>query len=173
MGVNLSTSRACEIRIVDSDQTIESEMAWLREWLCVLLLVVAAAQAQDPPAGDAAGDDAATRDAEGEGDEEAWQYVEFLKTEVNEKVELILQETLYEAREKKGLTVLEETVSKTMEQVMEIRESLLVRIKALRKDEIETDPNQDIKQEQMLSEFRMEITQDLLRFKMLISNEIM
>merc|ERR1712013_803246 len=115
MGVNLSTSRACEIRIVDSDQTIESEMAWLREWLCVLLLVVAAAQAQDPPAaaGDAAGDDAATRDAEGEGDEEAWQYVEFLKTEVNEKVELILQETLYEAREKKGLTVLEETVSKT------------------------------------------------------------
>jgi len=176
-------------------------MAWLREWLCVLLLVVAAAQAQDPPAdddaaaaGDAAGDDAATRDAEGEGDEEAWQYVEFLKTEVNEKVELILQETLYEAREKKGLTVLEETVSKTMEQVMEIRESLLVRIKALRKDEIETDPNQDIKQEQMLSEFRMEImtillklvdkdaasidklkeiSQDLLRFKMLISNEIM
>merc|ERR1712013_182466 len=127
MGVNLSTSRACEIRIVDSDQTIESEMAWLREWLCVLLLVVAAAQAQDPPAddgdataaGDAAGDDAATRDAEGEGDEEAWQYVEFLKTEVNEKVELILQETLYEAREKKGLTVLEETVSKTMEQVIE------------------------------------------------------
>merc|ERR1712013_352630 len=186
MGVNLSTSRACEIRIVDSDQTIESEMAWLREWLCVLLLVVAAAQAQDPPAddgdaaaaGDAAGDDAATRDAEGEGDEEAWQYVEFLKTEVNEKVELILQET----------------VSKTMEQVMEIRESLLVRIKALRKDEIETDPNQDIKQEQMLSEFRMEImtillklvdkdaasidklkeiSQDLLRFEMLISNEIM
>merc|ERR1712013_88115 len=107
-----------------------------REWLCVLLLVVAAAQAQDAPAGDAAGDDAATRNAEGEGDEEAWQYVEFLKTEVNEKVELILQETLYEAREKKGLTVLEETVSKTMEQVMEIRESLLVRIKALRKDEI-------------------------------------
>merc|ERR1712013_515887 len=139
MGVNLSTSRACEIRIVDSDQTIESEMAWLREWLCVLLLVVAVAQAQDPPADD----DAAARDAEGEGDEEAWQYVEFLKNEVNEKVELILQETLYEAREKKGLTVLEETVSKTMEQVMEIRESLLVRIKALRKDEIETDPNQD------------------------------
>merc|ERR1712013_114356 len=163
MGVNLSTSRACEIRIVDSDQSIESEMAWLREWLCVLLLVVAGAQAQDPPAaGDAAGDDAATRDAEGEGDEEAWQYVEFLKTEVNEKVELILQETLYEAREKKGLTVLEETVSKTMEQVMEIRESLLVRIKALRKDEIETDPNQDIKQEQMLSEFRMEIMTILL-----------
>jgi len=176
-------------------------MAWLREWLCVLLLLVAAAQAQDPPAdgdaaadGEAAGDDAAARDAEAEGDEEAWQYVEFLKTEVNEKVELILQETLYEAREKKGLTVLEETVSKTMEQVMEIRESLLVRIKALRKDEIETDPNQDIKQEQMLSEFRREImtillklvdkdaasidklkeiSQDLLRFKMLISNEIM
>jgi len=173
-------------------------MAWFREWLWVLLFVVAVAQAQDAPAeGEAAAEgeaDAATRDAAAEGDEEAWQYVEFLKTEVNEKVELILQETLYEAREKKGLTVLEETVSKTMEQVMEIRESLLMRIKKLRKDEIETDPNQDIKQEQMLSEFRMEImtillklvdkdaasidklkeiSQDLLRFKMLISNEIM
>merc|ERR1711872_504770 len=132
----------------------ETDMAWFREWLWVLLFVVAVAQAQDAPAeGEAAAEgeaDAATRDASAEGDEEAWQYVEFLKTEVNEKVELILQETLYEAREKKGLTVLEETVSKTMEQVMEIRESLLMRIKKLK-----------------------EISQDLLRFKMLISNEIM
>jgi len=180
-------------------------MAWLREWLCVLLLVLAVAQAQDdaPAEGDAAEGDAAGGDAagaegksaeDGDGDEEAWQYVEFLKGEVNEKVEVILQKTLYEAREKKGFTVLEETVSKTMEQVMEIRESLLKRIKALRKEEIKTDPEQNIKQEQMLSEFRMEImtillklvdkdaasidklkeiSQDLLRFKMSISNEVM
>ena len=112
----------------------------------------------------------------------------------SEKVEVILQKTLYKAREKKGFTVLEETVSKTMEQVMEIRESLLKRIKDLRKEEIKTDPEQNIKQEEMLSEFRMkimtillklvdkdassidklkEISQDLLRFKMSISNEIM
>jgi len=79
-------------------------------------------------------------------------------------------------------------------QVMEIRESLLKRIKDIRKGEIELDPNQNIKQEEMLSEFRMEImtillklvekdaasvdklkeiSQDLLRFKMSISNEIM
>jgi len=177
-------------------------MAWLREWLCVLLLVLAVAQAQDEPEaaadGDAAaaGDDAAAAEGKsgGEGDEEAWQYVEFLKADVNEKVEVILQKTLYEAREKKGFTVLEETVSKTMEQVMEIRESLLKRIKDLRKEEIKTDPEQNIKQEEMLSEFRMEImtillklvdkdaasidklkeiSQDLLRFKMSISNEIM
>jgi len=180
-------------------------MAWLREWLCVLLLVLAVAQAQDdaPAEGDAAEGDAAGGDAAGaegksaedeDGDEEAWQYVEFLKGEVNEKVEVILQKTLYEAREKKGFTVLEETVSATMEQVMEIRESLLKRIKALRKEEIKTDPEQNIKQEQMLSEFRMEImtillklvdkdaasidklkeiSQDLLRFKMSISNEVM
>merc|ERR1711892_99099 len=175
------------------------------EWLCVLLLVLAVAQAQDdaPAEGDAAEGDAAGGDAagaegksaeDGDGDEEAWQYVEFLKADVNEKVEDILQKTLYEAREKKGFTVLEETVSKTMEQVMEIRESLLKRIKALRKEEIKTDPEQNIKQEQMLSEFRMEImtillklvdkdaasidklkeiSQDLLRFRMSISNEIM
>merc|ERR1719282_271810 len=137
------------------------------------------------------GDDGGSGD---EGVDEAWEYVEFLKSEINEKVEVILQKTLYEAREKKGFTVLEETVSKTMEQVMEIRESLLKRIKDIRKGEIELDPNQNIKQEEMLSEFRMEImtillklvekdaasvdklkeiSQDLLRFKMSISNEIM
>ena len=110
------------------------------------------------------------------------------------KVETLLQTTLYEAREKKGSSVLEETVSKTLEQVMEVRESLLKRIKDIRKEEIQTDPEQNIKQEEMLSEFRMEImtfilklidkdavsieklkeiSQDLLRFKMSISNEIM
>jgi len=157
-----------------------------------LLLVFVAVNCQDEAAAGAEGEAAEGKSAEG--DEEAWTYVEFLKTDVNEKVEDILQKTLYEAREKKGFTVLEETVSKTMEQVMEIRESLLMRIKDIRKGEIQIDPEQNIKQEQMLSEFRMEImtillklvdkdaasidklkeiSQDLLRFKMSISNEIM
>ena len=43
----------------------------------------------------------------------------FLKNEINENVENIIQKTVYEAREKKGFTVLKETVSKTLEQVME------------------------------------------------------
>lgn len=101
---------------------------------------------------------------------------------------------MYEAREKNSLTVLDETVAQTMEQVMEVRENLLKRIKDLRKGEIEIDESQNIKQEEMLSEFRMEImtillklvdkdaasveklkliSQDLLKFKMTISNEIM
>jgi len=42
-----------------------------------------------------------------------------LKNEINENVENILQKTLYEAREKKGFTVLKEYVNKTLEQVME------------------------------------------------------
>eukprot|EP00092_Neocalanus_flemingeri_P032486 GFUD01035332.1.p1 GENE.GFUD01035332.1~~GFUD01035332.1.p1 ORF type:complete len:621 (-),score=246.52 GFUD01035332.1:464-2326(-) len=182
-------------------------MAWLREWLCVLLLVCVAVQGQDEAAADAEGEVAGAEGevagAEGEaaegksaedGDEEAWTYVEFLKSEVSEKVEVILQKTLYEAREKKGFTVLEETVTKTLEQVMEIRESLLKRIKDIRKGDVQIDTEQNIKQEQMLSEFRMEImtillklvdrdatsidklkeiSQDLLRFKMTISNEVM
>ena len=41
------------------------------------------------------------------------------KNEINENVENILQKTLYEAREKKGFTVLEETVTNNLEQVME------------------------------------------------------
>ena len=101
---------------------------------------------------------------------------------------------MYEAREKNSLTVLDETVAQTMEQVMEVRENLLKRIKDLRKGEIEIDESQNVKQEEMLSEFRMEImtillklvdkdaasveklkliSQDLLKFKMTISNEIM
>jgi len=170
-------------------------MARLWEWLLVVMLLFVAANGQDETASDGeseAGEAAGTSEEEGE--EEAWQYVEFLKTDVNEKVEVILQKTMYEAREKKGFTVLEETVSKTLEQVMEIRESLLKRIKDIRKGDIKIDPAQNIKQEQMLSEFRMEImtillklvdkdaasidklkeiSQDLLRFKMSISNEIM
>ena len=78
-------------------------------------------------------------------------------------VENILQETLVEAKDRTGLTVIDETVAKTMEQVMEIREKLLLRIKDLRKGEIKTDPTQNIKQEEMLSEFRMEIMTILLK----------
>ena len=113
---------------------------------------------------------------------------------LSEKIDVILQETLYEARKRKGFTVLEETVSKTLEQVMEIRESILTRIRDIRKGGIQIDEEQNIKQEQMLSEFRMEImtillklvdkdaesidnlkliSQDLLRLKMRISNEVM
>jgi len=185
----------------DTTRLGRQKMARLGEWLCVLLLVFVGVYGQDETAAGAESEAAGGEAAEGaegksaeEGDEEAWNYVEFLKSEVNEKVEDILQKTLYEAREKKGLTVLEETVSKTLEQVMEIRESLLKRIKDIRKEEIKIDVEQNIKQEQMLSEFRMEImtillklvdkdaasidklkeiSQDLLRFKMSISNEVM
>merc|ERR1712128_256744 len=202
MGVDLGSSpdrelHTCDILVkkLGTEAIQESNMVRQCSWLCVLLLVFVAVHGQDEAAAGAEGDVREAAEAKSaEGDEEAWQYVEFLKADVNEKVEDILQKTLYEAREKKGFTVLEETVSKTMEQVMEIRESLLKRIKALRKEEIKTDPEQNIKQEQMLSEFRMEImtillklvdkdaasidklkeiSQDLLRFKMSISNEVM
>ena len=90
--------------------------------------------------------------------------------------------------------MLDDTISRAMEQVMEIREMLLTRIKDIRKDVIKTDPDQNIKQEKMLSEFRTEIMtillriidgsessveklkdigQDLLRFKLSVSNEVM
>ena len=43
----------------------------------------------------------------------------FLKNEIKENIENILQKTLYEAREKKGFTMLKESVNNTLEQVME------------------------------------------------------
>jgi len=126
--------------------------------------------------------------------EEAWDYVEFLKTDINENVEEILKKTLYEAKDKRVEGVVDDTITRTMEQIMEIREKLLTRIKNIRKNIIKIDPEQNIKQEKMLSEFRMEImtillkiidgsdatvgklkeiSQDLLRFKLSVSNEIM
>jgi len=172
---------------------MERRRVW---WILItflLLDIVHHTHGQDDDQNNDAVDAPPADDAEGE-EEEAWKYVEFLKDEISVSVEEILQETLVEAKDRTGLSVLDETVQKTMEQVMEIREKLLMRIKDLRKGEIETDPTQNIKQEEMLSEFRMEImtillklvdkdaatiqklkeiSQDLLRFKMTISNEIM
>jgi len=168
--------------------------------LGLLLLGLVVVQAQDDAAagGDgaapAAGDDGG---AGGEdGPDEAWEYVEFLKDEVNEKIENVLQDTLYTAREKTGLTALDETVADTMTQVMEVRQSILDRIKCIRKEEegCAVDENSNVKQEQKLSELRMEImgillklvdkdaasveklkaiSQDLLKFQASIRTEIM
>ena len=109
-------------------------------------------------------------------------------------MEEILQKTLVEAKDRSGFAVLDDTVAKTMTQVMEIRESLLDRIKMIRKEEIYVDPDQNIRQEEMLTDFRMsvmeillklvdkdaattehlkEISQDLLRFKIALGNEVM
>merc|ERR1711892_364430 len=134
------------------------------------------------------------QDGETDDAEEAWQYVEFLKTDINGKVEEIFQKTLFEAKDNRGEGLLDGTISRSMEQVMEIRELLLTRIKDVRKGVIKTDQVQNIKQEKMLSEFRTEIMtillriidgsdfsvdklkeigQDLLRFKLSVSSEVM
>lgn len=80
-------------------------------------------------------------------------------------MEDILQNTLFEANERSGALALEETVTQMMEQVMEIRESLLERIKAIRKedDSVTICPEQNIKQEEKLSELRMEVMSILLQ----------
>jgi len=166
----------------------------LADWICLLLLLSVGVQGQADDSGDGDGGSGDGGPAAAAGDDEAWQYVEFLKTEVNQKLENILQVTFYEARDKKSLTVLEETVSQTLKQVMEIRESLLNRIKDIRKEVIKTDETQNVKQEAMLSDLRMEImtillklvdkdaanidklkeiSKDLLNFKMSVSSEIM
>ena len=55
------------------------------------------------------------------------------------------------------------TIDDTMQKVMDIRESLLARIKNIRKGDEITCPEQNIKQEQKLSEFRQEIMGVLLK----------
>ena len=110
----------------------------------------------------------------------------------SEKVEDILV-TLYEAKNSRSNSVLNETVTDTMNAVLEIRKSLLDRIKGLRNGEIATD-SQDIRQEEELVKLRMTvmtillqlvekdaatvdklkmISDDLLELKRSISTEIM
>ena len=76
-----------------------------------------------------------------------------------EKIEVILQETLFEPS-----TLLETTVSDAMTQVLEIRDSILERTKKIRqKDEsITICPDQDVNQDQFLTTARMEVMTVLL-----------
>lgn len=125
-------------------------------WLLLLLVLLPVIAQDDAPADDG-GDDAGEGEEKCEECEEAWEYVEFLKIEVNEKV----TETLQDFKTSGGA---EQTVSQTMEQVMGIREAILKRIKDIRKGEgVTICPEQNVKQEEMLSEFRMEIMSVLLK----------
>merc|ERR1711936_212809 len=77
------------------------------------------------------------------------------------KVEEILEETLFEAKVR---TIdLDSTVAEAMKQVMEMRESLLERIKMIRKEEITICPGQDVRQEEKLSQLRMRVMSILLK----------
>lgn len=71
-----------------------------------------------------------------------------------DKVEEILQDTLFQPR-----PLLEETVTKTMEKVLEIRDDILARTKAIRtgEGEITICPEQNIKQEEFLTQIRMSV----------------
>lgn len=91
--------------------------------------------------------------------EEAWEYVEFMKKEVKENIETILQDTLFQPR-----PLLEETVTKTMEEVLGIRDAILGRTKAIRskEDSVKICPEQNIKQEEFLTQIRMQIMSVLL-----------
>ena len=76
-----------------------------------------------------------------------------------EKIEVILQETLFEPS-----ALLETTVAEAMTKVLEIRDSILERTKKIRqKDEsITICPEQDVNQDQFLTTARMEVMTVLL-----------
>ena len=76
-----------------------------------------------------------------------------------ERIEVILQETLFEPS-----ALLETTVAEAMTKVLEIRDSILERTKKIRqKDEsITICPDQDVNQDQFLTTARMEVMTVLL-----------
>ncbi|CAB4056345.1 unnamed protein product [Lepeophtheirus salmonis] len=103
-----------------------------------------AAPAADTPKEPAADDtrSALEADKDEEECEEAWDYVEFLKKSVKEKIEGILQDTLFQPK-----ALLEETVTDTVEKEMRA---------------FPFAPEQNIKQEDFLTQIRMDIMSVLL-----------
>ena len=69
-----------------------------------------------------------------------------------DKIEMILQETLFTPR-----PLLEDTVQKTLAEVLVIREDILTRTKSIRSEDgmVTICPEQGIKQEEKLTEIRM------------------
>uniref|UniRef100_A0A0K2TTR8 Uncharacterized protein n=1 Tax=Lepeophtheirus salmonis TaxID=72036 RepID=A0A0K2TTR8_LEPSM len=120
-----------------------------------------AAPAADTPKEPAADDtrSALEADKDEEECEEAWDYVEFLKKSVKEKIEGILQDTLFQPK-----ALLEETVTDTVEKVLEVRDDILTRTKAIRTgdESVPICPEQNIKQEDFLTQIRMDIMSVLL-----------
>ena len=76
-----------------------------------------------------------------------------------EKIEVILQETLFEPR-----NLLEQTVAEAMSQTLEVRDAILQRTKDIRTGEgdITICPDQGVNQEQFLSLIRMDVMTVLL-----------
>merc|ERR1712045_500009 len=97
--------------------------------------------------------------------EESWKYVEFLKENINGNITEIL--TNFKTTQDG-----DKAVTKTMEKVMEVRESILARIKGIRKEEVEICVGHNVKQEEKLSEFRMDIMAILLKLVDLDANSI-
>jgi len=135
--------------------------------IALLLFVSSALAQEDPPPAAPADDAAANPDGDANQDdeapkdecEEAWEYLEFLKAEIKEQIEAILQDTLFEPS-----AILATTVSNAMAQTLGIRDAILERTKKIRnKDEsITICPEQDVNQEQFLTQARMEIMTVLL-----------
>jgi len=126
-------------------------------WL-IACLGLAAGQEDDNAAAAATGEAAAADEAECE---ESWEYIEFLR-EITTKLETTFVE-IRDVQNRVGSNALVDSVSQTLTQVLGIRESVLDRIFRLRKREITTCPNQDIKQEAGLANLSLEIMDMLVK----------
>jgi len=118
--------------------------------LALLLLAATGvlAQDEDPAAG---GEEVCDKQCE-----ESWEYVEFLKEEISTPVTDILTNF-------KTTLDGEKAVESTMQGVMDVRETILKRIKDLRKGEVPICFGHNVKQEEKLSDFRMDVMEILLK----------
>jgi len=119
------------------------------------------AQEEAGNADDASGEAAEGKSAEGEECEESWEYIEFLRS-ITDNLEKTFQD-IRDVQNKVGSNALVDSVSQTLTQVLKIRESVLDRIFKLRKKEIPTCPNQDIRQEDSLANLSLEIMDMLVK----------
>ena len=82
----------------------------------------------------------------------------FLIRFIRTKIETVMQETLFNPSQ-----LLDKTVADTMAEVLVIRDSVLDRVKMIRTGDIPICRDQNVKQEEFLSELRLDVMTVLLR----------
>ena len=93
-----------------------------------------------------------SRNLKSEEDNLFYENPKAVQPHCRDKIETILQDTLFQPR-----PLLEDTVQKTLAEVLVIREDILTRTKSIRSEdgEVTICPEQGIKQEEKLTEIRM------------------
>lgn len=130
--------------------------------ICLFGIAICQAAPQDTGAADAAAAEGGSGDEGGDANAaadltEVIDLMAWLKMNIKMPLEMIVQDKLFQPKK-----ILKQTVQEVMNDVLELRKTVLQRIKDIRSKTVMTNPALNIKQEEYLNELRMDIMGVLL-----------